>query len=545
VAYTPASLGLIRRPSLFPSVRRRPVLLGTSASALLFTLTHAPLSFAPLGFIALVPWAHATRGRGIACGAWTGGAIGLLFGLAVSRWIPEALSVRGAGFVPSILGWLLTSLWAGALPLGFLCGAIRALDRVPLWIQIPAAAGLAFTIDVARTSHVAGVPWALLGHTQAPLLGIAQLAVVGGVPLLSALVVAVNLAIAQTFFPDRTPARIGAAAGGAATCLALALCGVPLAATLNAAGIGDAPTEPLRALLVRHRTSYEERWIPELQRTHLARLALYTERELRTHGERPDLVVWPENSLIADLDHDTELREALLAAVRKFDVDLVLGVLSPTAAAPGPGAILGSDRQALRSQALWISPEDGIVDAFAKTTGVPVVETSGTAGFDRALRALFGLGTEAPRLEPSSEERPLRGRVEVAVALCYEAIFPNILAARRTSATRAILNPSSDAWLPDPSLVSQELMSYSSFRAIEARLPLLRIADAGESVALDAFGRRIATLPEGHSGGVWVEWTPTAEPRALERVGLMVFGLAIWAAVGIGTAIALRRIPSQ
>lgn len=131
------------RAAILGSALRHRLATGTAGSAVLLTLAHVPFSLAPLGLVALVPWALATRGRGIVCGAWTGSAIGLLFGLAVSRWIPEALAVRGAGLVPSILGWLLTSLWAGALPLALLCGGIRALDRVGPALQIPGAATLA------------------------------------------------------------------------------------------------------------------------------------------------------------------------------------------------------------------------------------------------------------------------------------------------------------------------------------------------------------------------------------------------------------------
>ncbi len=539
--FVPLELGP-RTARLLTWTLRHRMALGTSASAALLTLAHAPLSVAPLGLIALVPWALATRHRGSLCAAWTGGVIGLLLGLAVSRWIPEALAAQGSRFIPSLLGWILTSLWATALPLGLLCMGIRALDRFSPSLQIPMAAALAFAIDLARTSHVAGVPWALLGHTQAPLLGIAQLAVAGGVPTLSALVVAVNLALASALAPDRTPARIGAALGGAAACLALALFGVLLAETLNALGFEGARSEPLRALLVRYRAPYEERFIPELQRTHLARLALTTERELRTRSDRPDLVVWPENTLVADLERDTEIRAALLEAVQHLGVDLVLGVLSedtssPSDEASAPGA---EASRAYRSQALWVSPELGIVDRFEKTVGVPIVEATGTSWIERSLRSAFGIGASAPKLQAAREERPLRGRFEVAVALCYEAIFPEIVRARTTPETRAILNPSSDAWLPDPSLVSKEVTSYGSFRAIEARLPLLRIADAGQSLALDAFGRRLATLPSERSGAVFVEAPTAAPPRALERAGLILFALGIWAVVGTAAAAALR-----
>jgi apolipoprotein N-acyltransferase len=114
-----------------------------------------------------------------------------------------------------------------------------------------------------------------------------------------------------------------------------------------------------------------------------------------------------------------------------------------------------------------------------------------------------------------------------------------------TPTTRAILNPSSDAWLPDPSLVSQELTAYASFRAIETRLPLLRSADAGESVALDAFGRRLATLPAERSGGLFMDMPAAARPAALERVGLLGFTLGIWATGAFATTVARRRLRAR
>ena len=99
------------------------------------------------------------------------------------------------------------------------------------------------------------------------------------------------------------------------------------------------------------------------------------------------------------------------------------------------------------------------------------------------------------------------------------------------------------SWLPvDPAgLVSRELTTYASFRAIEQRLPLLRIADAGESVGIDPFGRRVAALVGASSGGVWLEIEPAAPPQVLERVALVLFALFVWSAVAQAFALALRR----
>jgi apolipoprotein N-acyltransferase len=386
-----------------------------------------------------------------------------------------------------------------------------------------------FALDSARSALSAGIPWALLGHSQASLPGVAQLAAVGGVPLLSALLVAMNLAIARMLHPRRLPVEIATALGCIAAWLATAAAGVPVAEQLN--GFGRSPDSlaepPLRALLARHRIRYEERWVAEIQRTQLAALSQHTERALRRAPAPPDLIIWPENTLTTPLDRDPELANDLYTAVSRLGVDVVLGSV-----AAEPGFELD---QAYRSVALWVSPQSGVLDVFAKTSGVPLVEMAATTPLEQTLRRWFGIPDTARALRTAHEQRPLRGALEVATALCYEVIYPGLIAARRGPGTRAILNPSSDAWLRDPSAVSAQLTAYGSFRAIEQRLPLLRISDAGDSVAFDPFGRRRATLRASTSGGVWVEIPGAGPVTWLERAGLLLLPLT----VGIGCALAL------
>lgn len=519
-----------------PAPLTRPwVWLGALASAGLLWQAQPPHDLAWLAPIALVPWLLAARGLDFARAAVSAGMLGLVCGLAVSSWIPEALDVRGARHISASFGWLLTSLWAGALPAALLGGAIQGLDRFGARVQIPACALLAFALDLLRSSFEAGIPWALLGHSQAPFAGVAQLAAVGGVPLVSALLVAMNLAIARMLHPQRRPAEVASALGCIAAWLTLAFAGVPLAERLNAfARAPETQAEPpLRALLARHRVRYEERWVAETQRTQLAALSLHTERALRRAPAPPDLIIWPENTLTTPLDRDPELARDLYDAVSRFGVDVVLG-----AVAAEPGVELD---QAYRSVALWVSPQSGVLDAVAKTSGVPLVESAATTRLERILRTWFGIPEGARALRTAREQRPLRGALEVASALCYEVIYPGLIAARRGPATRAILNPSSDAWMRDPSAVSAQLTAYGSFRAIEQRLPLLRISDAGDSVAFDPFGRRLATLRASTSGGVWVEIPSAGRIGPLECAGLLLLPLAIGAGCALAVAYAQRR----
>src|SRR5207245_10987114 len=72
-----------------------------------------------------------------------------------------------------------------------------------------------------------GVPWGLVGASQRGALGVAQLGVLGGVPLISSLLVALNAALADL---GRNPARSAQlAAALSASWLALAAAGLPIA----------------------------------------------------------------------------------------------------------------------------------------------------------------------------------------------------------------------------------------------------------------------------------------------------------------------------
>src|SRR5262245_25499826 len=103
--------------------------LATLASAGLMAQAQPPAELGWLAPVALVPWLLATRGVDVTRSALSAGMLGLVFGLWVSSWIPEALDVRGARHLPASFGWLLTSLWAGGLPFAVLGASIALLER--------------------------------------------------------------------------------------------------------------------------------------------------------------------------------------------------------------------------------------------------------------------------------------------------------------------------------------------------------------------------------------------------------------------------------
>lgn len=70
------------------------------------------------------------------------------------------------------------------------------------------------------------------------------------------------------------------------------------------------------------------------------------------------------------------------------------------------------------------------------------------------------------------------GVAQLAVLFCFEVAYPGLAAARREAGTALLLNLANDSWLATPVLSRQQL-AIGAFRAIEGRLPLVRVAHGG------------------------------------------------------------------
>jgi apolipoprotein N-acyltransferase len=486
------------------------------ASALLLGATQPSWNWWPLAAVALVPWLHSLRTQTAVEGLVSGFALGFVYAWFVGAWVPEALHTLGAPRIVTVFGMLITCAWAGGLPFALTGAFIAAVPRRPLWM-FPVFVGLVFfVVDTLRLYWTEAVPWGLVGHTQIHITGVAQLAAVGGVPLLSAWVAAFNASLACAIpIPGRMEA-LRMAAALEVSWIAAALFGYPIAANLARAPLAES-TRSARLLLVSAPLDYAHRWAPREQRVNLDRMGTLTLDALAQIDPLPDVIVWPENLLTSPVDTDHALREDLEAWANRFGTDVVVGT-ARSGQSDEPGMY--------RSSALYVEAGRGVVAAIDKTRAIPVVESGGY----RILRLLFGLGADSPRVNESWQNAPLVGRHELAVVLCYEALFPGLVDARRTPQSVAIVNLASDSWSGRPALVSDQEITYAAFRAIEQRLSYVRVSDGGRSVVIDPFGRELRALRAGDSGYVLATVRAARPPSLADRIallGLVLFGGAI------------------
>jgi apolipoprotein N-acyltransferase len=207
-------------------------LLRALASAVLLAASLLHPNLWPLAGVALVPWLVATHRAGRLESLGLGALTGTAFGCLVVAWIPEALRALGSSNATALGGLLLTAAWAKAALFAATGLLARELNRAPHWAAIGLVGGFFGCGEAWISASSWGVPGALLGHSQIPALGVAQLAVVGGVPLVSAWLVSLNMAIALGFLGARGAWRL--AAGLAAGWFALAGFGLRTAEFLRA-----------------------------------------------------------------------------------------------------------------------------------------------------------------------------------------------------------------------------------------------------------------------------------------------------------------------
>ncbi|NNL65605.1 MAG: hypothetical protein HKP30_05135 [Myxococcales bacterium] len=152
------------------------------------------------------------------------------------------------------------------------------------------------------------------------------------------------------------------------------------------------------------------------------------------------------------------------------------------------------------------------------------------------LRRQFGRAREFAHGEPGP---PLETRAGPAgIAVCNEAMLPEVVSDRVSAGAAYLVNPSNDSWLADEQY-SEMQFDVVTVRAIEQRRYLIRASTSGPSAVVDPWGRvRVRSEPLTRSvivGGV----RPRSDRTLYNRVG-DAFAFACAAAVALALILGRR-----
>ncbi|MEV0850250.1 apolipoprotein N-acyltransferase [Streptomyces sp. NPDC049954] len=462
---------------------------------------------------ALVPWlllaARAPTARRAMLDGWLGG---LGYMLAVHHWLLPSLHV-----FTLLLAALLGVLWA---PFGFL--ARRLLGGAPGPGRAAAALLLlpsAWLVpELVRSWQGLGGPWGLLGSSQWQVGPALRLASVGGVWLVGLAVVAVNTAGALLL---RAP--------GART---LALGGLLAVGVLTASVSWWAPRpQPAGSARIAYvQPGVIPGVVPRLEREETLTRTLVS--------RRPDLVVWGESSVGADLTRRPGLARRLAALSRRVGADLLVNVDARRADRPGiykSAVLIGADGPTgARYDKRRLVPFGEYVPARALLGWATSVGKA--AGEDR-MRGNRQVVMEVPRAR-GTDGGPLR----IGPLICFETAFPDLSRRLVRDGAQVVVAQSSTSTFQDSWAPAQHA-SLGALRAAETGRPVVHATLTGVSAAFGPDGERLGPWLGTDRSALAVREVPLATGRTLYvRLGDWPVTLALGSLAVYGGLAAGRRL---
>lgn len=387
--------------------------------------------------------------------------------------------LSGLGFFVPLLPWV--GVYVGDMPwlalsavqaiafavFGVLAASVQRLPAAPIWV---ACAWIATEALRARVPF-GGFPWGRLafGQAEGPLLAVARF---GGAPAVGFAVAAIGATLATCIVlasSHRWRAALAVLAG---------LVGVTAVSALGVAFAGSPTTgRTVTVALVQGNVprlgldfNAQRRAVLD---NHVARTLQLAADIAAGAVQRPDVVIWPENSSDIDPYRNADAAAGIDAAARAVGVPILVGAVVQNADGTnrntsivwdpqtGPGATHDKRRLVpfgeylpLRPLMTHLSPYASLVGTFVAGTGNGTVVANG---------------------------------IPIAVATCYEVAFDGLVADSVRAGAQLITVPTNNATFGFTDMSYQQL-AMSRVRAVEHDRSVVVAATSGVSAVISPDG---------------------------------------------------------
>ncbi|MDR2463388.1 MAG: apolipoprotein N-acyltransferase [Verrucomicrobiales bacterium] len=500
-------------------MKRLFIIVSGAASGCLLTLGYAPFARAWAGWIFLLPLALTVM---LCCRSrWVALSAGYVFGVthfATSLFWLATVSVIGWAALALYLG-LYFSVWTWlwwwlATPV-----PERPSSRVNFF-RIIAGASAWVVLEWVRGTLFTGFPWNQLGVTQHSVIGLVQSAELGGVLLISWLVALGNLAVVMVSARLWREIRLGQMARMRwEFTLSLAIIGVTFAVGVR--GLFKKPeyVTALRYLAVQPNFPNDP-WRPGVTVSEaLAKMCVLSVSGLSQAPTPVDLVIWPE----------TPVGDALDAAPD------FLKVLRALTVERGGAWLFGSNTTTVSDvyNSAWLyNGKNSAPEIYHKNHLVPFGEYTPLKKIFPWILKLTPVGIDFSSGAGAVPLTLTEPRLKIAPLICFE----DSLAKQARKAARhgpdLFINMTNDGWFKD-SAASMQHLHNAIFRAVEHRLPLLRVTNSGVTAEISERGVVRKILRDADSGRTFTDGVlygelpiPPRRSTLYQRRGDWVAGLA-------------------
>jgi len=447
-------------------------------SGLLFALSFPKFNLFWLAWVALVPFFYALfQTKNFKERLGVGLAFGGTFFIISFVWILELFRFAGWWVY---FGWVALAIFQTFFILLFAL-AFPLCRRNSFFIAL-----LWIAVEYLRSLGPLGVPFGLVGYSQAGFLPIIQIARFTSVYGVSFLVVLVNAVLADIFVNVGTglvPVRDTRTAIKAVPTLivALLLIGsyfygfvVLSEKTITETNLNLALIQPN----IDQKIKIDPDKVDEV-------FAIYEEMTKKAALEKPEVIIWPETAVYSYLMRDNKYRFRLQELAREIRASLVFGT---------PHYDGGKSYNSIIS----MSPAGEVVDRYDKGHLVPFGEY---LPFKPLLYPLLkSIGYYESEFASGKTKGLKIGRHNVAASICFESVFPDKMRELAKKKSEFILLVTNDGWFGDSSILPYHI-NCGIFRAIENRKYFVQASNTGITAVIDPWGRVVQKL-KPHSRGI-------------------------------------------
>jgi apolipoprotein N-acyltransferase len=504
-------------------------LAAAATTAILYSAALPPFNQQECGWFALVPLLLLVRQSTPRQAALWSGLAGLFYWVHALNWLwqlignggPLPLVILGqiglalwCALFFSLFGWLAALLWQKLRPAG------AAGRLVAVWLGEPL---LWAGAELLRGHLFTGFPWDSLATALATSPSFIQIASVGGLPAVSAMLVLGAGAIASII--ERIAEPLIRAASKAQrysrtrySILQSLETFIPLLAiiALWIWGVNRLRSNPPYSQPADWRIVLIQPDSPSIfaitEADVIAQRQVLSDQTLLAAVIEPDLTVWPETAVNGSLPFDPAVAHLIKNATQTSGSPLLTGAVEIN---PPPHA--KGSQEIRHHNSAWLFSTNGLfMGRYRKQHLVPFGEY---IPGDKLIPALQRLAPTGISCTPGSESSILTinrrngtaGTLSFSPLICFEDLFSDLSRRAVNRGAAALVNLSNDAWF-DGSTEPERHMRQAMFRAVENGVPLLRCGNTGITCAVDPLGRitRLDMGAEGQRG--LVGFLPTRVP---------------------------------
>jgi apolipoprotein N-acyltransferase len=450
-------------------------------------------AFKPIGLWVAAPLAIALLIYGInksgkyltsfAIFAFTFNAAGLIWSnkyVGVTPWIALVL-LQTIFFLPLGLLKRLGEYWYFLLPVSFL-----ALE------------------EIRARFPFGGFGWLRIGFTQidAPY---ARLASIGGVSLLSLATLLLGVAAFQL-------AKWGSGITLPAIAIALTLSGIFIPPN-------NSPRQTFQVLAVQGSVpklglDFNER-ATEVFYRHL----IQTEKSI-SKGKKPDLIIWPENSVDVDPFRNQKIGQAITSLVDKYNTPMIVG------------AVLRTDGQLQNASILW-EPKTGATTRYVKRHLTPFGEVMPLRS---ALTFFSDLPNQVEDFSPGKSAVIHKvGQANIAPIICFELIDDRLIQSSAIASNLFVVQTNSATFANTAESAQQ--LAITRIRSIEHARYSVTVSTVGISAIVDTNGIVLKSTEENLATSMNSAVALNATRTIYDRVGEFAWVLVLLIGLGFGAGL--------